>query len=132
MAVARYWRKHYWFIWSKYSTTKNATEITINATKDNITRSTCSGFPNLSQYTYNSFVTFQRHVKSIRWWAIGSTYWKKLVMTSLLVISLTIHILPISQIFCCTNEINFPLTKTSQAAVIVSGRKSCAWLQDYP
>ena len=39
---------------------KNAAETTINAATDNITRINFSVFPNISEYTYDSFVTFTR------------------------------------------------------------------------
>ena len=42
------------------------------------------------------------------------------------------HVLHTFQIACCKNEINIPLSNTSQAAMIVNAEKSCTWLQDCP
>ena len=39
---------------------KNAAKITINAARDNITKISNSVFPNISQYSYNSFVNFTK------------------------------------------------------------------------
>ena len=41
----------------------NVTETTTNATSYSITITSASVFPIISQYTYNSFVTFQRAPK---------------------------------------------------------------------
>ena len=40
---------------------KNAAETTTNAARYNITRSSFSPFPNISQYTYDVFVTFAKN-----------------------------------------------------------------------
>ena len=43
-----------------YIATKNAAETIINVARDNITKISFSVFPDISQYTCNSFVTFTK------------------------------------------------------------------------
>ena len=88
-------------IWShllKKSVMKN---FIFCAVKDNISRINFTVFLNITQYTFNSFVTFRRPRREK---VIGCKCWQKLVKMSLLIASTT-HILPTSQNFCCTIEI---------------------------